>query len=154
MTLFPKAVALIAASLVALSAAAAGDQSVNLPYMQPDKDGNQWMVTYYGYLQQQGQMPVYSTTGVLSINGAPATGRVVQRQAKIDAKTGELVMENLQVGSVTLTRRFQFNKEDGYVRIIDVLRNPQNRDQQVQLNLSANANYGVQSGQTIPDAKK
>src|SRR3954469_4175582 len=103
MTLFPKAVALIAASLVALTAAAAGDQTVNLPYMQPDKDGNQWMVHYYGYLQQQGQMPVYSNAGVLSINGATTTGRVAQRQAKVDGKTGELVMDNMQVGAFTLT---------------------------------------------------
>jgi len=42
------------------------DQTVTLPYMQPDKDGNQWMVHFYGYLQQQGNMPVYSSTGVLT----------------------------------------------------------------------------------------
>jgi hypothetical protein len=150
MTLPPKALSLLAAAFVALTAAAA-DQTVNLPYMQPDKDGNQWMVHYYGYLQQQGQMPVYSNAGVLSINGVGTTNRVAQRTAKIDGKTGELVMENIPVGTVSLTRRFQFNKEDGYVRIIDVIRNTQNRDQQLQLNLSANANYGVQSGQTISD---
>jgi hypothetical protein len=153
MTLPPKALSLLAAAFVALTAAAA-DQTVNLPYMQPDKDGNQWMVHYYGYLQQQGQMPVYSNAGVLSINGVGTTNRVAQRTAKIDGKTGELVMENIPVGTVSLTRRFQFNKEDGYVRIIDVIRNTQNRDQQLQLNLSANANYGVQSGQTISDPKK
>jgi hypothetical protein len=153
MTLLRKPLCLIALALLALPAAAA-DQTVNLPYMQPDKDGNQWMVTYYGYLQQQGNMPVYSNTGVLSINGNASTGRVPQRTAKIDGKTGELVLENLAVGTFSLTRRYQFNKDEGYVRIIDVIRNPQNRDQQVQLNLSANANYGVQSGQTIADPKK
>ena len=153
MTFPPTCLSLLAAALLALSASAA-DQTVNLPYMQPDKDGNQWMVTYYGYLQQQGNMPVYSNTGVLSINGNASTGRVAQRTAKLDGKTGELVLENLQVGTFTLTRRFQFNKDEGYVRIIDVIRNPQARDQQVQLNLSANANYGVQSGQTIADPKK
>ena len=154
MTLPLKAVSLLVAAAFALTAAAASDQTVNLPYMQPDKDGNQWLVHFYGYLQQQGQMPVYSNAGVLSINGTPANGRVAQRQAKIDGKTGELVMENLPVGAVSVTRRFQFNKDEGYVRIIDVIRNTQNRDQQVQLNLSANCNYGVQSGQTVSDTKK
>jgi len=140
--------------LAAPFARAAGpDQSVTLPYTQPDKDGNQWMVHYYGYLQQQGNMPVYSSTGVLNINGSSTSGRM-QRQAKLDGRTGELVMENLPVGAFTLTRRFQFNKEDGYVRIIDIIRNPQPRDQQVTLQINANANYGIQSGQMVPDPKK
>jgi hypothetical protein len=132
----------------------AADQTVNLPYMSPDKDGNQWMVHFYGYLQQQGNMPVYSNTGVLMINGNSTSNRMPQRQAKIDGKTGELILENLQVGTINVTRRFQFNKDEGYVRIIDVLRNNQNRDQPIQLTLNANANYGVQSGQTLADPKK
>src|SRR5947207_3356009 len=91
---------------------AAADQTVTLPYMSPDKDGNQWMVHFYGYLQQQGNMPVYSNAGVPAINGTGASGRIPQRQAKIDGKTGELILENLQVGTVTITRRFQFNKDE------------------------------------------
>ena len=132
----------------------AADQTVNLPYLQPDKDGNQWMVHFYGYLQQQGNMPVYSSTGVLTLNGNSTTGRMPQRSAKIDGKTGELVLENLPVGTFSVTRRFLFNKDDGYVRIIDIIKNSQNRDQQVQMALNANSNYGVQSGQTLPDPKK
>src|SRR5687768_5854421 len=131
----------------------AGDQVVTLPYQQPDKDGNSWMVHYYGYLQQQGNAPVYSSAGVLTINGNSTTNRM-QRQAKLDGRTGELVLEPAQVATVTLTRRFQFNKDDGYVRIIDVIKNPQPRDQQVNLMLQVNANYGVQQGQTMPDPKK
>ena len=73
-----------AASTVAVllaSLAFAADQAVNLPYMQQDKDGvHQWVVHYYGYLQQQGNMPVYSSAGVLTINGNSTQGRM-QRQA-------------------------------------------------------------------------
>src|SRR5947207_9844005 len=86
----------------------AADQVVNLPYMQPDKDGNQWMVHYYGYLQQQGQMPVYSSAGVLLVNGTSTQGRM-QRTGRIDGKTGELVIENLPAGTMTVTRRYLFN---------------------------------------------
>ena len=132
----------------------AADQIVPLPYQSPDKEGNTWMVHFYGYLQMQGNMPVYSNAGVLSVNGMNTAGRIVQRQGKIDGKTGELVLENMQMGTVSVTRRFQFNKEQGYVRIIDVLKNPQPRDQQVQLMLASNANYGVQSAQTLTDPKK
>jgi hypothetical protein len=132
----------------------AADQIVPLPYQSPDKDGNTWMVHFYGYLQQQGNMPVYSNAGVLTINGVNSAGRIVQRQGKIDGKTGELVLENMLLGTVNVTRRFQFNKDQGYVRIIDILKNTQNRDQTVQLLLASNANYGVQSTQTLPDPRK
>lgn len=150
---FAKALAVFFVALLAPISLAA-DQTVTLPYMQPDKDGNQWMVHFYGYLQQQGNMPVYSSTGVLTLNGTNTSGRAVQRSAKIDGKTGELVMENLQVAGFSVTRRFLFNKDDGYVRIIDIIKNSQNRDQQVQVGLSANSNYGLQSGQSVPDPKK
>jgi hypothetical protein len=132
----------------------AADQIVPLPYQSPDKEGNTWMVHFYGYLQMQGNMPVYSNAGVLSVNGMNTAGRIVQRQGKIDGKTGELILENMQLGTVSVTRRFQFNKDQGYVRIIDVIKNAQPRDQQVQLTLSSNANYGVQSAQTLADPKK
>ena len=134
-------------------ASGAADQVVTLPYQQPDKDGNTWIVHYYGYLQQQGNMPVYSSTGVLTINGNSTSGRM-QRTAKIDGKTGELVIENLPVGQTTVTRRFWFNKEDGYVRMIDLIRNTAGRDQQLNIVLNANANYGVQNGATVADPKK
>src|SRR4051794_5615425 len=92
--------ALIAVAAPAIrSRAAAADQVVNLPYTQPDKDGNQWLVHFYGYLQQQGQMPVYSNAGVLTVNGASTSGRM-QRTAKLDGKTGELVLENLPMGQI------------------------------------------------------
>src|SRR5438552_19086822 len=108
MTVASKALALLAVALLPQFLLAA-DQTVSLPYTQPDKEGNQWMVHFYGYLQQQGNMPVYSSTGVLTINGNATTGRMPQRSAKIDGKTGELVLENLPVGTFTVTRRFLFN---------------------------------------------
>ena len=102
------ALLLAALALAAAPAAAAGpDQAVTLPYTQPDRDGNQWMVHFYGYLQQQGNTPVYSSTGVLNINGNSTSGRM-QRQAKLDGRTGELVIENLPVGTTSVTRRYWF----------------------------------------------
>jgi hypothetical protein len=134
--------------------AGAADQIVTLPYQQADKDGNSWVVHFYGYLQQQGNMPVYSSAGVLTVNGNSMATPRMQRQAKLDGKTGELVLEAMPIATVSVTRRFLFNKEDGYVRIIDIIKNTQPRDQQVKLALNANANYGVQQGQTVADPKK
>src|SRR4051812_28550886 len=104
-----KAAIVLAAVAMGGGRAGAADQTVNLPYMQPDKDGNQWIVQIAGYLQQQGQMPVYSQAGVLLVNGTTAQGRL-QRTGKIDGKTGELVMENMPAGTMVVTRRYLFNK--------------------------------------------
>src|SRR5690349_13231417 len=105
MKLPTKLLAMLTLTLPLATALHAADQTVPLPYTSPDKDGNQWMVHFYGYLQQQGNMPVYSNAGVLTVNGTNSSGRIVQRQGKIDGKTGELILENLQMGTVTVTRR-------------------------------------------------
>src|SRR5687768_15364494 len=51
-----------------MGGAAAGGQ-VNLPYVVQDNQGNQWRIYQYGYLQQQGNMPLYSQGAMLMING-------------------------------------------------------------------------------------
>src|SRR4051794_9151831 len=112
----PLKAALATLLLFSPACALAADQSVTLPYTQPAADGNTWMVHFYGYLQQQGNMPVYSSTGVMPLNGIPAQGRM-QRPAKLDGKTGELILDNLTIGTFSVPRRFQFNKDEGYVRI-------------------------------------
>jgi hypothetical protein len=80
MTLSTKTLVTLALTLFLTSTLQAADQTVPLPYTSPDKDGNSWMVHFYGYLQQQGNMPVYSNAGVLTINGTNSAGRIVQRQ--------------------------------------------------------------------------
>src|SRR5215217_9119342 len=113
MTRLPKALpALCLLLLLSATPSRAADQLVNLPYTQAGTDGNSWMVHYYGYLQQQGNMPVYSSGGVLTLNGTSASNRM-QRQGKIDGKTGELIIDNLVIGTFSVTRRFQFNKDEG-----------------------------------------
>src|SRR5437870_1022504 len=42
---------------------------VNLPYFVQDNKGNQWRVYQGGWLQQQGNMPLYSQGAQLTING-------------------------------------------------------------------------------------
>ena len=136
---------------VAGNAVAAGG-TVNLPYTVPDGRGNQWMIYQYGQLQQQGNTPIYSQGAMLQINNQYPQAR--QNQARIDEKTGEVLLENLPVGNVTLTRRILINKEEGYVRYIDIIKNTQNQETSVNLNLNSNINYGVQVAQQVADPKK
>jgi hypothetical protein len=136
---------------VAANRNAAGG-TVNLPYTVPDGRGNNWMIYQYGQLQQQGNMPIYSQGAMLQINNQYPQAR--QNQARIDEKSGEVVLENLPVGNVTLTRRILINKEEGYVRYIDIIKNTQNQEASVNLNLNTNINYGVQVSQLVADPKK
>ena len=45
------------------------------------------------------------------------------------------------------------NKEEGYVRYVDILTNPQAADQNVSVQLQTNFNYGIQQAQTVTDKK-
>src|SRR4051812_13196947 len=42
---------------------------VNLPYFVQDNKGNQWRIYQGGWLQQQGNMPLYSQGAQITING-------------------------------------------------------------------------------------
>ncbi len=132
--------------------AAPGGGMVTLPYHVNDGQGNQWVFYQYGQFQQQGNMPVYGQGGMLQISGQYPQGR--QNQAKIDEKTGELVLENMPANLFTVTRRILLNKEEGVVRYVDIIRNPQNKDQTVNLVLSTNVNYGIQGTSMVADPKR
>jgi len=124
----------------------------NLPYATNDNDGNQWFIQQGGWLQSRGNMPVYSQGALLMINGNQPN--MPNNQARWDEKTGELVLENLRAGNVVVTRRLFFNKDESYVRYIDVFHNAQNQPQKLAVMIQTTSNYGVNSGQTINDTKK
>jgi hypothetical protein len=100
---------------------AGGKGVVNLPYRVPANDalGNQWFVYQGGWFRQQGNMPVYSEGGQLLINNSAPVSNTNQGRVE---DNGELVLENLPLQGGSVTRRILFNKEEGYVRMIDILR--------------------------------
>ncbi len=141
---------LTAARIVVRPGAAPG--RVNLPYAVSDNSGNNWMVYQQGWLQQQGNQPLYSQGAMLTINGNQPGNR--NNSATLDADTGELVIGAMTVNNgLELTRRIQFNKEQSYVRYIDIIKNTQNQEQTVNLQVQSNLNYGVQASQMVPDPK-
>jgi hypothetical protein len=125
---------------------------IRLPYIVGDSQGNQWMIYQQGMLQMQGNNPVYSQSGVLTINGVQPN--VQTNMARLDDKTNELILENMNANGLIVTRRLEFNMTEGYVRYIDIIKNPQPQDVQVNLQISSNVNFGVQSAAMVPDPRR
>jgi len=126
--------------------------SQNLPFSTNDNDGNQWLIQPGGWIQSRGNMPIYQQGAMLTINGnQPAAPN---NQARWDEKTGELVLDNLKAGQINVTRRIYFNKDESYVRYVDVLRNTQPQEQKIAFQIQTNSNYGVNAAQMIADPKK
>jgi hypothetical protein len=140
------------AQLVAAQRVPVGAGAVNLPYTVNDNSGNQWMIYQQGWLRMQGNMPLYSQAAMLNINGNGLSSR--GNQARIDEKTGELVLEGMNAAGVNVTRRVLVNRNEGYVRYIDVLANPTGQEMSINIQINSQFNYGVQSSQNIDDPKK
>lgn len=134
------------------NAAAGGGATVNLPHVVPGGDGQQWMIQRGGWLQQQGNMPVFAQAAMLNINGAGPQGNA--NRATQDKQSGELVIDGLQIGGLALTRRVLINREENYVRYIDVLRNRGGGEQVINLTLQTSLNFGVNGGNVVADPKK
>src|SRR6476469_1659600 len=131
---------------------------VNLPWMSNDGKGQMWRVYQNGALQNQGPTPnggntqTFSQAALLLINGNNPQMQI--NQGKLDEKTAELILENMQGPGYTVTRRIHVDKEGGYVRYIDVIRNTQGQDQNVQLTLNTNLNYGINTSQMVEDPRR
>lgn len=132
---------------------AAGGESLNLPYTVPGGDGQQaWVIQRGGWLQQQGNMPVYAQGANVTVNNNGPGGNA--NRATIDKATGEIVVDGLQVGGLPLTRRIFVNKDEGYVRYIDVFRSRAPQEQQVSVTIQTSLNYGVNGGNVVNDPRK
>ena len=129
-----------------------GGGNVNLPYQVMDSTGNQWMVYQGGWIQMQGNNPVYSQGAMLQLNGNQPNVR--NNTARLDDKTGEVIFDNMQAGNFTVTRRVLIDKEGGYARYIDVIRNNQAQEQTVAVQIQSNMNYGIDSGTPINDPRR
>lgn len=128
---------------------------VNLPYTINDAKGNQYRIYQNGALRQENNVPVYSQGGMLLVNGAYPQQN--NNQGRLDEKTGELLIENLQIPNapgLTLTRRIALDREGGFVRYVDVLKNTGNQAVTANCQLQTNLNYGVNAAQSVADPKR
>jgi hypothetical protein len=125
---------------------------INLPYQVSDNTGTTWMIYGAGWLQQQGNMPMYSQAAMIYVNQNQP--QVNNNQAKLDAKTGEIIFENLPSQNCTITRRIKVDKDPGIARYIDIIKNTTNAEQTYQVMLQTNTNYSVNSAQVMNDPKR
>lgn len=128
-----------------------GPGGINLPYTFNAGDV-QWIIQRGGWLQHQGNNPLFGQAANLTINGQGVQGNF--NRGTLDAKTGELVLEALQAGGVTFTRRIAFDREQNYIRYIDIFSNRNAAEQQLQVMMQTSLNFGVNSGDLIADPKK
>jgi hypothetical protein len=126
--------------------------TVPLPYSVADATGNQWMVYQVGYLQMQGNSPLYSQGATIQINGNQPNARA--NTARLDDKTGEILFENLNCAGFQLTRRIFIDKENSYARYIDLIKNTQPQEQIANVQIVSNLNFGIDAAQTITDPRK
>lgn len=146
--------ALLLTATIAFGAAAAEGRRTtsNLPYRFPQGDptGNSWMLFNGGRLIQQGNMPFCGDGAALSINGQGIQSNV--QTVSID-NSGEVVLDNIRVGQLSVTRRF-IQLDDGTMRVTDIIRNSRSDEVTANVTISFNINFGVQSTRSVSDPKK
>jgi hypothetical protein len=123
---------------------------VNLPFMTNDGSGGMWYVYNDGSIRQQMGPAIYAQGALLSIEGNNFAAQNNQGQI---ARTGELILRNPDVNDLAVTRRIFFDKENAYVRYIDVLRNGSGQDQTVNVVVQSTLNWGVTQAQLLDDPK-
>jgi len=148
-----KRIILTVAALLCGAAVLHGE-TIQLPYQSPDNSGNQWIVYAQGNLQQQGNQPIFSQAGMITVNGQQPTQN--NQQAEWEPATKELTLKFQGRGNRNLvnhTRRMQFNEDTGIVRIIDVFENTRDVEQPVNINITSSTNFGVNDATLITDPK-
>jgi hypothetical protein len=142
--------------LSAAAPASAATRPIPLPYQFSDGAGNMWMLYGNGLIQSQGgNNPSFSQMGQLSVNNG-GNGVMIRagQTGKLDDKTGEVTLENLSIGGLTVTRRILPNKEDGTIRYVDTLHSPTGKEIAATINYHSNFNFGITASRTVMDSKK
>jgi hypothetical protein len=141
----------IAPNLAAGQAAAKPGTTINLPYSMQVQGGTPWLIYPGGFFRQNGNVPVYGQGAQLIVdNNSP---NAPNNQARLDAATGEVVIDNLQANQVSVTRRIKADTKDGSLRIIDIFSSRSGEDQQIRAVYRTSFNFMVQSSDTINDPK-
>src|ERR1700722_4110596 len=75
---------------------------IGLPYTTNDGAGSDWYIYNDGALRQQNGQPIYIQGGLLNVDGMQFNA--TNNSARLDAKTGELILENPQMNGLAVTR--------------------------------------------------
>ena len=84
---------------------------MNLPIQEQDGNGTMYMFLQGGWIQQQGNMPLYSQGAMLMMAGQMA--QQDNNQCRKDEKSGEYIFENLRVRDGCLRTAGQCRRGEG-----------------------------------------
>lgn len=136
---------------IAGSVQAQGRGRVTLPYTVTDASGLQWTIYQQGWFRHGGSTQLFNQAGMLIINGNGVSANAAQ--ARQDEKTGEIIFDGINAAGVSVVRRVLVNREDSYVRYVDVFKNNTQQDMTINVQLTSNYNYGVQGSMNVNDPK-
>jgi hypothetical protein len=122
-----------------------------LPYIQANGTGDSWIVYDGGWIRQNSNPPVYAQAEMLTINGAGLNSTT--NMGQIDPKTGELVIDNLNFGNCVVSRRILIDKDDGWVRYVDIVKNSDSQAHTYSYSLQSTVNFGVSNAVTVDDPR-
>ena len=129
---------------------------VNLPYMWPDGKTPCWIVQNGGWIQQRrlnADEGIYAQAAMLNID--QNNPNQTNNQARVDSKTGEVILENFQpVNGLQFSRRVQARRDEDLLRCIDIFKNVGPADVTINLQYTTSLNRGVTMAQTMQDQKK
>jgi hypothetical protein len=129
-------------------------RTVALPFNLSDNAGLQWMVYGNGMLQHQGNNPVFAQLATLAVNGNSSPMMRGGQNAKQDEKTGELLLENISMAGVTVSRRILIDRDALTVRYVDTFRNNAANPLTANITYSTNLHFGVQQSRPLIDPRR
>jgi hypothetical protein len=95
-------------------------------------------------------MPEYSEGAMLMVNGNQP--QMMNNSAKLE-DNGDVVIENMSTqGGCTVTRRIQMNRDEGYIRIVDIFKNSGNQPINVPVSYRSSLNFGITAVQNLGEA--
>lgn len=126
-------------------------KSVSLPYTAADNSGNQWVVQQMGFINMQGNQPIFGQAGMIQVNGQSVRWR--ENQVQQDERSGEIIFGEANSANLSIQRRVHLDAESGYARVADVFTNKTDREISVNVQLQTHVNFGINSAGTINDPK-
>jgi hypothetical protein len=130
--------------------------SISLPNVQQDGSGNQWMIYGGGWCRINGPQTIVMQGEMLTINGMQPNMNAngMGNFAQIDAKTGEIILDNMNAGDVTVSRRILVSKTDASIRYFDIFKNSQNQEATVNATYQSAASFGISNAMIVRDPKR
>ncbi len=127
-------------------------QSVQLPYVIDDPSGMQWNVQADGSLGP-GNMDVFDAGGRLYLDQNAQYASSVT-EAQLDPRRGELILPQVPLGGLMVSRRVVVNLKEGWCRWINLIENQEVTARRTSVRINFDLGAANQGQQPINDRKQ